>query len=126
QADGLGQIVAAGNANIASTPAPVAASTPTTTTNPTPTATTPSTPSVVSYPVTVRSVHWRGGVLTIRLKGMGKHDTARITLTYADRRARRTSSRRAVIRIHTRRPKRVAVSVFDGHTAISAKTVVLL
>ncbi len=122
QADGLGQIVAEGNANIPSTPAPVAAS-PTTSTTPTPTATTPSTPSVVSYPVTVRSVGWRHGVLTVRLKGMAKHDTAQITLTYAHRRARRTSSHRTVIRIRTRRPRRVAISVFDGHTAISARTV---
>jgi len=127
QADGLGQIVAEGNTNIPPSPAPVAAPTPTTTTTtPTPTSTTPSTPSVVSYRVTVRSVRWRRGVLTIRLKGMAKHDTAQITLTYARRRARRTSSRRAVIRIHTRRPKRVAISVFDGRTAISAKTVVPL
>ncbi len=123
QADGLGQIVAAGNANIPSAPAPVTAPTPTATT-PTTTATTPSTPSVVSYPVTVRSVHWRHGVLTIRLKGMAKHDTAQITLTYAHRHARRTSSHRAVIRIRTRHPKRVAISVFDGHTTISAKTVI--
>ncbi len=125
QADGLGQIVAAGNANIPSTPAPIAAPT-TTTTTPTSTSTTPSTPSVVSYPVSVRSVRWRRGVLTIRLAGMGKHDTAHVTLTYAQRRARRTSSRRAVITIRTRRPKRVAISVFNGHTAISAKTVVPL
>ena len=79
-----------------------------------------------AYPVTVRSVRWeRDGVLTIRLAGMRRHATVKVTLKYAHIRARRASSTRATIKIRTSRPRSVVrVRVMDGKTALSATTTV--
>jgi hypothetical protein len=119
EADGLGQIVSQGNANIPQAPAQ-----PTSTTNPAPT--TPTAGQKNTYPVTVRSVRWRHGVLTVRLAGMHKHDTAKLTLRYAHRRARKINSHRATITIRTRPPKSVVIGVFDGRKPLSAGTTVRL
>lgn len=108
QADGLGQIVSEGNANI-----------PTTSTTATHTGTAKRTDAV-----SVRSVRWRHGVLTIRLTGMRKHDNAKITLTYSHNPSRRMSSSRATITIRSRQPRSVVVRVFDGRTPLSARTTV--
>jgi hypothetical protein len=115
QADGLAQIVSEGNAN---NPQP-------TSTTPTTTPAMPTTPSS-SYSVRIRSVRWRHGVLTIRLDGMGKHDTAKITLTYARGHARKRSADRPTITIRTRRPHRVVIRVFHGRTAISPRATVMM
>jgi hypothetical protein len=125
QADGLAEIVSEGNANI---PQPASSASPTTTTGTTTrsagTGPSASKPSAVkaSYPVTVRSVGWRDGVLTIRLAGMRKHATAKVTLNFARARARHASSTRATITIRTPRPRSVVIRVLDGKTVLSATT----
>lgn len=115
QADGLGQIVSEGNASTPSTTAP-SSSRPATSSKP--------TRQQPAYAVTVRSVNWRHGILTIRLAGMRKQDKAKVTLTFPHGHSRYVSSSRATIKIRTRRPRRVAVRVFDGRIALSAHTTV--
>jgi hypothetical protein len=125
QADGLGQIVSQGNAN---TPQPATNTPSTTATTPASTGTgQPASKTGTAkhaYPVTLRSVGWRDGVLTIRLAGMRKHATAKVTLTYPRARARHASSSHATIKIHTPRPRSVVIRVLDGKTALSATTTV--
>jgi hypothetical protein len=130
QADGLGQIVSQGNANTPQPPQPPTNTPTATTTTPASTSTGTGTPASTTgtakpaYPITIRSVAWRHGVLTIRLKGMRKHATAKVTLTYAHTRTRHASSRHATIKIHTPRPRSAVIRVMDGKTALSATTTV--
>jgi hypothetical protein len=133
QADGLGAIVAAGNAN---TPQPPAAPTTTTTTPATtppattPTATTPPSPgapassSKKSYPLRVRAV-WRHG--RIRIELTGRHGRATVDLTLHFKRktkrvVRRIKRHARSVTILTRRPLSGVVQVRSGHNALSAST----
>ncbi len=140
RADGLGQIVTEGTADI---PQTTTTSTTTTATPTTATSTTTTTTSTAShesgqpaaktggtakpsYPVKVRSVRWNRGLLTVQLSGMPRHATAILTLTYIHGRALGVLSSHATIRIRTRRPHAVTVRVIDGRTVLSATTTVVM
>jgi hypothetical protein len=111
RADGLGQVVTAGQANIPAPPAPSGRS---------------GKPAARPYSVTVRSVRWRRGVLHVVLSRLPTHAIARITLEFAHRHPKLLTTRQATSTFLTRRPGRVVVQVFDGRRAISAATTVRL
>jgi hypothetical protein len=113
-ADGLSQIVNAGNAAIpVATPAPGGGSL---------NQAHPGAAKSPAYPVHVRSVHWRKGTLTIALTGMKKGETVHVRLRYTHRRARLYSSHRAKVKIRTGKPVSVIVHVMRGKRAVSALT----
>jgi hypothetical protein len=133
QADGLGAIVAAGNANTPQPPATPAPTTTPTATTPTPTPTTTSSgaaasSSKTSYPMGVRAV-WRRG--RIRIELTGRHGRATVDLTLSFRRstrrvARRIERRTRSVTILTRRPVSAVVRVMSGRRQLSASTPVSL
>jgi hypothetical protein len=98
EADGLGSIVAAGNANTPKPPAP-----PSTPLTPV-TTTTPTGPGAVQ----VRLLRWRHGVLTIRVAPLPDGGRLRIQLDFAHG-TRGVSSKRATLTVHTSRPRAVAL-----------------
>jgi hypothetical protein len=98
-ADGLGGIVAAGNANI-----------------PKPTVPTPQQPSTGPKgpgAVVVRLVRWHRGVLTIRVAEVPVGGRLHVQLNFAHRLRRLVSSRR-LFRVHTRRPRIVELRFVLG------------
>ena len=123
-ADGLGAIVAEGNANIPTQPTtPSQPATPAGSTGSTHTPAATATPKP-SYPVSVRAVRWHHGILTILLAGMRPHDTARITLHYSRNPVRTLTSHKNRTRIRTRRPHSVTIQVTSGDRPLSARTTV--
>jgi hypothetical protein len=113
-ADGLDTIISQGQANIPKPPPPMSVS---------PSAAKPRTSS---YSVRVRAVHWRHGILIVTLAGMHRRDRAHILLRYTHGRARLIRSRRARIKVHTRKPRSIVVHVFAGRRAVSPLTTVNL
>ncbi len=125
-ADGLGGIVADGNANIPAQPTtPSQPATPTGSTGSTHTPPATSTPKA-SYPVSVRAVRWHHGILTILLAGMRPRDSARITLHYSRNRVRTLTSHKNRTRIRTRRPHSVTIHVTSGDRSLSARETVIV
>jgi len=107
EADGLGSIVAAGNANI-----PKAAPAPSTPASAGP----PATPSGPG-PVQVRLLRWRRGILTIRVAPLPHGGRLHVQLQFAHG-TRRVISKRSALRVHTSRPRvvdlRLVVGKADG------------
>jgi hypothetical protein len=99
QADGLGAIVSAGNANI---PKPAAPAAP---------AASPAKPAVTRFAVS--QARWTKGKLTIVVAGLA-NDRLHIELKYARRARRVISSARARTVIHTARPSGVVVRAYSG------------
>jgi Subtilase family len=101
-ADGLGSIVAAGNANIpkppASSPATPAAATPV-----------PTGPGAV----VLRLLRWRRGVLKIRVAQMPAGARLHVQLEFAHG-VRRVISKRSLLSVHTSRPRAVQMRVVVG------------
>jgi hypothetical protein len=106
EADGLSAIVAAGNANIPTPPAPAPTTTP-----PTAAPTTAAKPAPSGLVVT--QARWKAGVLTLVVTGLGKGRLS-IQLDYVHHRPRDLSTRRARILIRTSRPRLVLLRVFVG------------
>ncbi len=103
EADGLGSIVAAGNANI---PKPPAASP-----ESTPVATAPKGPGAVR----VQLLRWRHGILTIKVAP--PPDGARLHVQLDLAHAKRTViSRHATLKVHTRRPRAVELRLVADNT----------
>jgi hypothetical protein len=125
KADGLGAIVAAGDANVPPPPSPPTAAPPATTT--TPAAATlplPGSSSKKAYPVSVRAV-WRRG--RIRIELTGRHGRATVDLALHFKRktkrvVRRIKRHARSVTIPTRRPVSGVVQVRSGHNALSAST----
>jgi hypothetical protein len=137
QADGLGAIVAAGNANTPQPP-PVAPAVPPATTPTIPTTTTTTTaPAAASppakgatktYPVKLTAA-WRDGRITIELTGKHGRATVRVTLKYRHttrRLERRITKRTRSLTIRIRRPVRADVQLTSGRKPLSASTRVTL
>ncbi len=147
QADGLGAIVAAGNANTPQPPAPppttattTTTTTPSTTTTPpppaappttttvTPTPTPPAAASSPTYPLHVQAV-WRHGRIRIQLTGRHGRATVDLTLHFKHRTRRLAQPikrRTRTLMIRTRRPVSASVEVFAANRALSAPTPVSL
>lgn len=104
QAAGLGNIVAAGNANI-----PKAAVTAPTTS--TPTVTAPKAPGAVK----VRLLRWHRGILTIRVAPLPHGGQLHVQLDFAHG-VRRVISKRAMLTVHTSRPRAVDLRLVVGKT----------
>lgn len=101
-ADGLGSVVAAGNANI---PKPPAASAPA----PTTAAAAPKGPGGVA----LRLLRWHRGVLTVVIGRMPRGASLHVQLDFAHG-ARRMTTKRSRFRIHTRRPRLVELRLVVG------------
>ncbi len=100
EADGLGSIVTAGNANIPkAAPAPSSAGPPAT----------PSGPG----PVQVRLLRWRRGILTIRVAPLPHSGRLHVQLDFAHG-IRRIISKRSTLRVHTSRPRAVDLRLVVG------------
>jgi hypothetical protein len=105
QADGLGNIVAEGNANIPhSSPAPASS------------VLGSSTPAAHAG-FAVRRVSWRRGVLSVDVAGLARGERLRLTLTYARRGARQVVAHHERVHIHTSRPRLVIVQELAGNKA---------
>jgi hypothetical protein len=101
QTDGLGSIVAAGDAGIPH-PGSAAASSPT------------SSPPTAQAGLSVRRISWRHGVLRLVVTGLPKHARLRVLLEYARHRTRRVIAYHPRVRIHTGRPRLVVLQVVAG------------
>jgi hypothetical protein len=110
RADGLGVIVAAGNANI-----PHAGSAPV--------PSTPTSSAPAPAGLAVRRISWRHGVLSLVVAGLPNHSRLQVLLEYGHRRARRVIARHARVLIHTPRPRFVVLRVLAGGKPGPAVTV---
>jgi len=102
EADGLGSIVAAGNANIPKPPLAPSSPSPST-------VATPSGPG----PVQVRLLRWHRGVLTIRVAPLPHGARLHVQLQFAHG-TRRVISKRSTLRVHTSRPRAVELRLVVG------------
>jgi len=102
-ADGLGNIIAAGNASIPKPPAPAPATPPA--------AATPGGPGAV----TLRSLRWSRGSLTITVAPLPHGGRLHIQLAFAHG-SRRIITRHAHLTINTSRPRTVELRLAVGHT----------
>lgn len=100
QADNLGAIVSAGNANIPKTPSPAS-----------PPSTPPAKPAKTSFAVS--EARWTNDRLTLIVTGLAK-DRLSVELKYAHRTPRRITSHRTRTVIHTGRPSFVVLRVYAG------------
>jgi hypothetical protein len=101
EADGLGSIVASGNANI-----------------PTPPATPPAPPTPTTAPTGAVQVHvlrWHRGILTIKVAALPHGGRLHVQLDFAHG-ARRLIARRSALKIHTSRPRAVDLRLVVGKT----------
>jgi Subtilase family len=105
EADGLGCIVAAGNANV---PKPAATAPATSTSTP---ATQPKGPGAVR----VRLLRWRRGVLTLKVGSLPQGGRLDVQLDFAHR-VRRMISKHTTITVHTSRPRAVELRLVVGKT----------
>jgi Subtilase family len=105
QADGLGGIVAAGNANIPKAPAALPA-------------TSPTPPPARKGPgaVVLRLLRWHRGVLKIRVADVPHGARLHVQLDFAHG-VRRLVSTRSVVVVHTSRPRFVELRLVLGKTA---------
>jgi hypothetical protein len=101
--DGLGSIVAAGNANV---PKPAATA---------PAKSTPATQPKSPGAVRVRLLRWRHGVLTIKVAPLPQGGRLHIQLNFAHA-VRSLISKRATVTVHTRRPRTVSLRLVLGKT----------
>jgi hypothetical protein len=105
EADGLGSIVAAGNANIPKPPVS------------TPPSSTPAMSTTSKGPgaVQVRLLRWHRGVLTIRVAPLPDGGRLHVQLDFAHG-ARRVISKGATLTVHTSRPRAVDLRLVVGET----------
>jgi len=102
QADGLGGVVAAGNANIPKPPAAPAAAPPAA----------PARPTGLDA-VVLRSLRWRRGKLTIRVAQLPRGTQLHVQLDFAHG-VRKVVSKRSRFSIHTSRPRTVDLRLVQG------------
>jgi hypothetical protein len=105
EADGLGSIVAAGNANVPKPPVSA------------PPSSMPATSTTSKGPgaVQLRLLRWRRGVLTIRVTPLPDGGRLHVQLDFAHG-ARRVISKRATLAVHTSRPRAVDLRLVVGAT----------
>jgi hypothetical protein len=102
QADGLGGVVAAGNANIPKPPAAPAAASPAA----------PARPTGLDA-VVLRSLRWRRGKLTIGVAQLPRGTQLHVQLDFAHG-VRKVVSKRSRFSIHTSRPRTVDLRLVQG------------
>jgi hypothetical protein len=102
EAAGLGDLVAAGNAAIPGEASP----------QPFVKVPNPTSPSIPR--ASIRSLSWRSGTLTLKLRALARGDRANIAITTTHHLTRQASSSRPTISLRCSRPRKARVWLSDG------------